>query len=602
MTDSFFKFTRTIIVLTAIVTSVTVAHQNLSIARAQGSFNSYTEVSAGYQHSCGITGTDLVRCWGLAVQPPSNLGPVSQVSAGYHSTCAIRKPSGEVECWENNNSAYYSSPPTEIGSVLEISAGTYHACAVTTQQEAKCWGDSQYGKTQIPGDLGKITHISTGNFSTCAVTAEGNPRCWGYYMTDVPAGTGKVKQLSVGDDHVCAIKLTDEVTCWGHRSYGETNIPPSLGRVSKIDAGSGYTCAQKMTTLEVVCWGYNYGSNLTPELNIQVKTFSVGAEHACAVSPTGQVKCWGNSSYGRTRPPENVIVPAAPEISVSYVSTESISLWVRHDHSQSDGSLIWKVLRGASEICEISLSGSCQVDSMVPSQNYTFTVIGMNEAGETPPILKSVTFCPTQNAAIETSDELYAKANKKVVFSGRTLNDNLCAPLPRYIEYRKKVYGKGWTSWKTFKIANTGDFNFSDTFEFNSKVEIRAKLLGSSYLTKAVSIPVSINYALPLSFYTKPVKIRNGYTQGGDITVKFGGDKAFNGTCTVLAKTDYAFNFALVSMGSESKFTTFRVINGSGSGKITMRWNGQVNVSALCKDPRFVSIFDYRTPILKANF
>jgi alpha-tubulin suppressor-like RCC1 family protein len=602
MPTLFRKFTFTVVALSVAMATFIVSPQAAPSAQAEGSFNTYTAVSAGYQHSCGITGTDLVRCWGLAGKPPSDLGPVSQISTGYHVTCAIKKPSSEAQCWENNPSAYYDSVPSNLGPVLEISAGTYHACAVTTDHEAKCWGSSQYGKTNIPSDLGKIDHISTGDYSTCAVTSQGDARCWGYDITDVPVGTGKVKQLSVGKDHACAITLSDSVKCWGHSTYGETNVPVSLVKVSQLDSGDGFTCARRLTEMVVSCWGYNYGSNLTPFLNIQAKSVSVGTEHACAVSSGGQAQCWGNNNFGRTRLPENIRIPVAPEINVNFNDTTSLSLVVEHVYSPSDGSLIWKVIQGETEICQIGLNGSCQVDSVVPAQNYLFKVIGVNEAGETQPILKPVKFCPTQDPAIETSEEYLAKANQKVSFSGKILIANLCSPLPKSIEYRKKVYGKGWTAWKSFKLSSAGNFNFTDAFEFSSKVEIRSKLSGSTYTTKAIAIPVAINYALPLGFYTNSTKIKNGYTQGGEVTVKFGGDKAFNGTCTVLAKTDYAFNFALVSMGSESKFTVFKVKNGTGSGKVAMKWNGQVKVSALCEDPKFVSVFDYRTPTFRANF
>jgi hypothetical protein len=179
---------------------------------------------------------------------------------------------------------------------------------------------------------------------------------------------------------------------------------------------------------------------------------------------------------------------------------------------------------------------------------------------------------------------------------------NLCDPIATTVEYRKKVYGKAWTTWKKYTVKSGGEFSFTDTFEFNSQVQLRAKLAGNVYTTKSISVPVRINYALPLSFYSKSTKIKNGYAQGGTITIKFGGDKSFNGTCTVSARTEYAFNFALVLMGSESHFTVFKVKNGIGSGKITMRWNGEVDVGALCEDPKFVSILDSRKPIFRASF
>jgi alpha-tubulin suppressor-like RCC1 family protein len=566
------------------------------------SINSYSSVSAGYAHTCGLTSLGVVRCWGLGASVPRNLGHVSQISAGYHVTCAIAKTSSEAKCWANNGVAHYDSAPTDIGAIKKISAGTYHACAVTSSNEVKCWGDEEYGRTRVPADLGPVLEVSTGDYSTCALTTEGYAKCWGYFITDVPAGMGKLKQISVGQDHVCAIDLSDTPVCWGHYSYGELDVPSFIGKVSQIDAGNGFTCARFLNDQRVGCWGYDYGTdNLRPFLS-QAISVSVGSEHACAVVSGGGLFCWGTTTNDRRRTPLDILVPAKPPVSFTFNSLTGLSVGVSHPPSENDGSLVWKVLQNDSPVCEIETGGECQVEDLIPKQSYNFKVRGENEAGQTSVIEQVVKFCPTRDPSVEIPATLPVRTKQKITLSGTLLMQNLCDPEATTVEYRKKVYGKAWTTWKKYAVKSGGQFSFTDTFEFNSQVQLRAKLAGNVYTTKSISVPVRINYALPLSFYSKSTKIKNGYAQGGTITIKFGGDKSFNGTCTVRASTAYAFNFALVLMGSESHFTVFKVKNGVGSGKITMRWNGEVDVGALCEDPKFVRILDTRKPIFRASF
>ena len=61
----------------------------------------FTQVSGGAQHTCGIRTDGTVECWGAnwagQASPPG--GTFTQVSAGAPQTCGIRRTDGSVECW-----------------------------------------------------------------------------------------------------------------------------------------------------------------------------------------------------------------------------------------------------------------------------------------------------------------------------------------------------------------------------------------------------------------------------------------------------------------------------------------------------------------------
>jgi alpha-tubulin suppressor-like RCC1 family protein/uncharacterized protein YjdB len=144
-------------------------------------------VSAHHDHSCVVTSSGGVRCWGLGnggglgdgttnssayatqVCAPGQTAPCSTfftgaaaVSSGFYFSCAL-KTDGTVWCWGNNTDGELgdgtfsqSSVPVQVcaaggcsrhlGGVTAISAGDYHACALLATGGVRCWGDDSYGQ------------------------------------------------------------------------------------------------------------------------------------------------------------------------------------------------------------------------------------------------------------------------------------------------------------------------------------------------------------------------------------------------------------------------------------------------------------------------
>jgi alpha-tubulin suppressor-like RCC1 family protein len=88
-------------------------------------------------------------CWGANSenQAPSLVtGPFTQVSAGYDHTCALRSD-GTLECWGNNN---YGKSIPPAGAFEQVSTGSHHACAIGIDGDIACWGSDDYGQSTPP--------------------------------------------------------------------------------------------------------------------------------------------------------------------------------------------------------------------------------------------------------------------------------------------------------------------------------------------------------------------------------------------------------------------------------------------------------------------
>ena len=185
----------------------------------------FATVSAGGAHSCGVVSSRAAYCWGsndrgqLGVGtttgpedcgldlPPCSTRPVAvlgglsftAVSAGGYHTCGVTT-TGAAYCWGDNHegglgdgtTTYRSSPVPVLGGLrfAAVSAGEFHTCGVTVEGAAYCWGENYagglgdgtttYRSSPVPvlGGL-RFAAVSTGGSYTCGVTVEGTAYCWG---------------------------------------------------------------------------------------------------------------------------------------------------------------------------------------------------------------------------------------------------------------------------------------------------------------------------------------------------------------------------------------------------------------------------------------
>lgn len=153
----------------------------------------------------------------------------TQVSAGFNFTCGL-KSNGSVDCWGLNDEGQTDLPIQSslfgAPSYIQVSAGKNHTCGLLSNDRIVCWG------------LGNITtpnfafhQVSTGNNHACGVLKNslapyGPIFCWGsnsFGETTVPDGL--YTQVSAGGDHTCGLKEDGSLLCWGNNWFGRTEVP-----------------------------------------------------------------------------------------------------------------------------------------------------------------------------------------------------------------------------------------------------------------------------------------------------------------------------------------------------------------------------------------
>jgi len=131
----------------------------------------FTTISVGYMHTCGLTAAGVAHCWGdngqgqLGVSDYVNRpGAViahggklwSTIAASSGVTCGT-PVSGPSECWGVNLMGKLGvgtridlspTPLAIVGSrhFTSMAGGEQHVCALTADGEAYCWGSGRYGQ------------------------------------------------------------------------------------------------------------------------------------------------------------------------------------------------------------------------------------------------------------------------------------------------------------------------------------------------------------------------------------------------------------------------------------------------------------------------
>ncbi len=304
-------------------------------------------IAAGYGHTCALTSTGAVKCWGR--NRSGQLG--DGTTTNRHVPVAVNN-SGQLGDGTTTNRHVPVAVSGLASGVQAIAAGTYHTCALTSTGAVKCWGKNNSGQlgdgtttdrhapVDVVGLVSGVTAIAAGYFHTCALTSAGAAKCWGYNRygqlgdgtttdrhaaVDVPGLASDVTAITAGGGHSCALASTGAVRCWGSNYFGELGagtttrrltsaaVSGLAGGVAAIAAGGeAHGCA--LTSAGAVkCWGFNgygqLGDGTTTDRHVPVDVSGLAAGvqmiaaggygHTCALTSEGLVRCWGRNSSGQ---------------------------------------------------------------------------------------------------------------------------------------------------------------------------------------------------------------------------------------------------------------------------------------------------------------
>jgi len=276
-----------------------------------------TTVQSGNAFGCSLGVSGSLYCWGYN----NNLGTVGNgntgsdneriqrvggtetftaLSVGWVHSCALTT-SGSVKCWGRNGTSQlgtgtaesHLTVPTAVsgeGTYSQVAVGSLHTCAILTTGKLQCWGgwiaNGQGANAAVPTDVGTetdYTFVSAGDGFTCAIRSGGALYCWGYGDSGklgaagaplsnispllIDSGTS-YQRVSLGQHHACGITSLGVLKCWGRGEHGRLGTGTSSNQstpvvidsgvsYSNVSAGDRHTCATTTAAHGSVtrCWG-----------------------------------------------------------------------------------------------------------------------------------------------------------------------------------------------------------------------------------------------------------------------------------------------------------------------------------------------------------
>jgi alpha-tubulin suppressor-like RCC1 family protein len=286
---------------------------------------SFSQISAGKWHTCGVTTDKRAYCWG------DNLN-------------------GQLGDGTTTDRARPTPVATSLQFIL-VSAGGSYSCGITTENRAYCWGQNTSGQL---GD-GTITNrqrpvavdgprryrqVRAGHFHTCAVNSFDAVFCWGQ-NSDGQLGDGtktnrrtpvkvlgghSFRRVFTAGRHSCGATTSNRAYCWGKNEDGQLGDGTVTLKLKPVLVAGSHSFSQVFvgaaqggawssvscgltTTEQAYCWGDNAtgqvgdgtsGFGLIRKTPVAVKGglqfsgLSTGGAHTCGVTTTSRAYCWGS--------------------------------------------------------------------------------------------------------------------------------------------------------------------------------------------------------------------------------------------------------------------------------------------------------------------
>lgn len=258
----------------------------------------FKQITAGSHHNCGLNEVGKAYCWGnngngrlgIGNNDPYKTVPTAvygtstftQIAAGYAHTCAIY-PNTQAACWGwnaqgqlgiGNGAVSETNRPSGLPHYhrfRNISLGHEHSCGIKIDkfswpkdEYAACWGYNYFGQ------LGNNTYNKAGEPS----------KVYGqHFHTDSRAYI----DVTAGSYHTCALRRNGDIRCWGKNGLGQLGTGSTAFRVRTPQAVQQGGQKFKAITAGSV-WSTNINSR---------------DGHTCGLTTDGKIYCWGKNNFGQ---------------------------------------------------------------------------------------------------------------------------------------------------------------------------------------------------------------------------------------------------------------------------------------------------------------
>jgi alpha-tubulin suppressor-like RCC1 family protein len=320
-------------------------------------------ISVGHRHTCGVSSTGSVQCWGkgedgqlgqgntttATVTTATGIAGATAITAGGRSSCAI--VAGVVRCWGyneygqlgNGNYSNVAAPGMiAVSNAVDVALGSAGGCALGDTGLVQCWGilaagDGTFSSSTLaqPSMVTSATALAVGFYHVCAIV-DGAVQCWGDNefgelgrgtrdVVSVPTAVtlpGVAAEVEVGSSHACArLSNTGDVYCWGHNAYGQLGIGThtasfvpakvTTGLTGIVGLAAGFDRACAWNASNARCWGSNAAAVLgtgtssydqpspVPVTTTGIKAMALGGRHTCVITSTNAMSCWGGNNKGQ---------------------------------------------------------------------------------------------------------------------------------------------------------------------------------------------------------------------------------------------------------------------------------------------------------------
>jgi cysteine-rich repeat protein len=256
------------------------------VAVVMPSGRSFSSLGCGYHHACALDTTGNVWCWGRGTygqlgrgNTDSSLSPVAvtmppgvtfaSITAGTNHTCGLTV-TGVPYCWGMNTQGQVGDGtttdrwvPTLVTLPLNVrfsavDAAGYSNMALDLVGNLYTWGTyalarsggSMYqpGLAQMPTGV-TFASVRGGEFHACALDPSGAAWCWGECSAEgecgTSGGTGLIKPvampaattftgLGLGARHSCGFNAQGALWCWGRNNYGQIGDGTTVSRTTPV--------------------------------------------------------------------------------------------------------------------------------------------------------------------------------------------------------------------------------------------------------------------------------------------------------------------------------------------------------------------------------